>query len=229
MSNGTMELPQVLCGYVYAHILESGVHPVTLVWYGTADLLPNIVNDYNSWPWAVDQSGTYACADEVPPYVPPPAPPTPSPPTGPLPPLENEPPGGGGNVDQITIIIQLIQELITVMEGCCPGSSGGGGGGGGNAAAVLAVLQAIAGSLKSIAVELKTLPPPNLDPVTCAQLTGLWDNLLSTLNGGTPPVNPTPPTTPDLPAPASFTAAQARAAIDAAELLLPFLSPAIQP
>src|SRR5271155_1911170 len=223
--SSTGELPQILCGYVYASIIGDSTSSPGLVWSGSVAELDDVIANYSVSPWQVNQSGTYVCGTTVPPYQPPTENP-PAPPTGPLPPIEPEPPsGGGGGQDEGSIIITLLEELIVITQDCCTGSTRGGGGGSGNTAAALAYLKAIASSLAKITLELATAAPPNLDPVTCAQLTGLWDNLLSTLNGGTPPVNPTPPTTPALPAPASFTAAQARAAIDAAELLLPFLSP----
>lgn len=216
--SSTGELPVVECCYVYAHLIDSG-DPPGLVFTGTVGLLDDVVADYSVEPWTVDSYGTYVCGTPVPPYEPPTGE-LPPPSTGPLPPSE-EPPasggGGGGNVDENTIIIQLITNLITVMENCCPSSSSSSNGG--NAAQALVYLKAIATSLSTIVTKITTFPKPNTDPVTCAQLTGLWEQLIATLNGT--PLPPMPEfQTPPVYAAAPYTALDAQADIESAILVL---------
>jgi hypothetical protein len=97
-------IPPVLCGYVYAHTNPpfgtQTLQQPHLVWTGALSSLSSIVQTYSSFPWSVDDSGTFPCDGSPPPYpvvVNPPSPPPPPPP--PPPPNGNGggEPGGGGS------------------------------------------------------------------------------------------------------------------------------------
>jgi len=179
---GETELPIVLCGYVYAKLLnpanEANAAPV-LVFDGNLAVLSAAVANYSRPPWTVVSSGTYPCGGDVPPpppivSSPPPPPPPPPPPTCPdgqhwdatagacVPDDsgggDNPSPGptGGGGGDEIAILIQVLtlylDQIIATVGKCCGGSGGSNPGGASDECC-----SAIAGALSAIALAIDQL------------------------------------------------------------------------
>lgn len=129
--------PNNACAVIFAHQPGLGVDNVATV---KSDAVTNAVAELEASGWVIDQVSIYTCGGTPPPYQPPEnasPPPQPEPPSTGQPPETQPPPDqipvgtGGGDGDEIIILIQVIyaqlQIVVQTLEQCCPGHQQGGG------------------------------------------------------------------------------------------------------
>ena len=153
----------------------------------------------------------------------------PSGPTGPTPPPWEPPPGTpklgqpdpkGDSITR-TLCAQLAADFLAViytLYQTAPGSTVVNL----DTAPIVNELVLIQAALQRIETELGTPPTAANDPVTCTQLTGLFDKLIAAMEGGTPPTNPTPPKAIEFTPQPEYTWEQAIIDINALKAKMPF-------
>jgi len=125
----------------------------------------------------------------LPPVVTNPQPPTPEPPQ---PPIQPGPVAPEQPTDSLTIIIELLSQLVIVLKNLPQGGPGTGCGCDKQLTNIETAVRAVANAVASLTIAVKAIPGPTDDPVTCTQLSDLFNSLVKSIDALKPPAPPPP-------------------------------------